>query len=213
MSDKLSMKIAYLFMFLLIGCEGYNVIPATTTTEKDYTNEIVADLQGNYDGCIASPIYGGYYNRLNVEINGKDLNYYFVLDNNSNCASPYYRNVLRFEIVKASYETEGDTEIINLDLKAKYYGIIWHNASYVNANYCGWTDWVLGVEREVTGVYCLNLLSTYDTIHDTFRAVDEMEYMQIRHTPTSIAISIGTQESGDTFDDRRFTQRAEVPKI
>lgn len=202
---------------LLVGCEvkfgETTTTPGAAVNTISETEKIVTAMQGTYSGCVPSPVYGGYFNKVEIVVANNTIDYYFELSGNAACTSPYYRNRFQYEIDKAAYVTAGNEEDINLDLKMKFMKITWNINGYVNAHYCGLNDWVLFQEKDVTGLACLDLISTYDTHHSSFKNVDDFEYIKIKLKTNSFTISIGVDESGDTVNDRKSTKQAEIPKI
>lgn len=206
--------ISFFLLFTLVSCKvPKETEQAATTVVHTTTEEIVADLQGNYAGCVPSPNYAGYYTKVNISVLERNITYTVELSASPTCATSYYKNTYSYDIEKADYENPGDSEIINLDLKMKHFKVVFYHSYYISQNYCLLNDWTLNVEKNLTGLYCPNLLSGYDNFHTSFRAAGSLAYFQIRHTPTSFAISLGAAESGDSDADRLRTLRAEVPKI
>lgn len=205
-------------MIVSISCKDKedadsDTVPAVETPAVDNTATIIQSLQGTYSGCIPSPTYPGYYNKIEITITNATYDYYFELSGNASCTSPYYRFTSQFEISKADYETDGDLENLKVDFKVKLFKIRYNLAYYINQHYCGMNDWVLGVEKILTGVPCISLLSGYDAHHSSFKALDEMEYQKIILKAGSITIPFGYDQSGDSDADRKISHPAEIPKI
>lgn len=203
-----------LILLTLASCdEKFTVVSPAETTVQDDTQNIVSSLQGTYSECMPSPSYGGYYNRIQVVINNNDYDYYFELHGNAACTSSLYRYTYSYEINKASYQTQGNTEDINLDLKMKEFRIRYIHPFYIGQNHCGMNDWVSGVDKILTGVPCLSILSQYDTFHSSFKALGELEYIKIKIKTASLTIPFSYTESGDSPDDRKESVPLEIDKI
>ncbi|MFY7992515.1 MAG: hypothetical protein ACOVP4_04405 [Bacteriovoracaceae bacterium] len=207
-------RLFLLILLTLISCEErFTIVSTGGTTAQDDTQEIVASLQGTFNECIPSPSFPGYYNRVEVVINNNDYSYFFELHSNAICTSSFYRYTHTYEIDKASYQIQGNTEDINLDLRMKEFRIRYIHPFYIGQNHCGMNDWVSGVDKILTGVSCLSILSQYDTFHSSFKAVDELEYIKIKIKTSSLTIPFGFIESGDSADERKESVPVEIDKI
>ncbi len=177
------------------------------------TAAIQALMQGTHYGCVPSSLYPGYYSKITAITINNSFIFSQELSASSTCATNYYKHTRTYEIAKAEYKTVGDPNTIILTLKQKEVKYVFNHPYYVGLNYCGYTNWALGVEKILTGVTCVNMISTFDTFHTAFRALDEIEYQEINLTNTSITIPEGYVTSGDTFNTRRILPAITTPRI
>jgi hypothetical protein len=214
---KRNFLITLITILVVVGCKK-NIEPTSETTQSAAdieSAEIIQKLQGTYSACIVSPTYPGYWNKVVVTVTNNVYDYSFELSGNSACTSPYYHNTYKFEIDRATYTTPGDTENINIDFKVTNLKIRYNLAYYIGQNYCGMTDWVLGVDKDVTGIACTNLLSLYDTFHNNFKSLNDFEYQQLKLTTTNLTLPFGYVQSGDSEAARKLlvVKTATIPKI
>ena len=212
------MKLFLTLLILLnfVSCNKQEASEEKSPTEDvviDPTSEIVALMQGNYSSCRASTLYGGYYNKVVINVSGTSMHVEYELSASATCATRYYRHTLEYEIVKADYKTAGDSENILVDVKNKSFKLQWNFAWYVSQNYCGFNDWVINVDKDLTGVPCAGLLATYDPHHSSYPALDQMIYLEMQIKTTGLVYPIGTTTSGDTADDRLNTHMFESATV
>jgi hypothetical protein len=182
-----------------------------TVSEKE---EIVDQLQGNYSSCRASPSYPGSYELNAVSVSGTTYTYISSLSASGTCSTTYYTSTNIYEINNASYVNASlNKEDIQLEFKVQSTSYSFNDNWYLSQNYCGFNDWALNVAKDVTGVPCNNLLSTYDSFHTSFKALNDLDYVQIKRTSTSIAHPAGFSESGDTPADARKSMLFEMSSI
>lgn len=232
MNKKLYVKchsfVVCLFLLSLTGCNqsglSFGVESQTPTVEvPDNTDEIVTAMQGNYSACVTSPLYPGYYNKVSVNVSGTTFLHTLELSASNTCATYYWRQTFNYEIDKASYRVSGDLKNINLDLKMVNFKLRWNNAGYMNANYdCDLTGWVLNQDKDLTGVECAEVISTYDSFHTSFKDVGDKEYFQIylgtilgqaSPSTTRLVMPIGYTQSGDSEEQRKVHQTATILKL
>lgn len=203
-------------IFLMVVClstmscsyEGNRLILPST----DIKSEIISKLQGNYSSCAASQEYPGYYESNTLSVVGTTYSFSSTLSGSATCSTYYNTIVNTYEINNASYiNASANTEDIQLEFKVKYVGIKFNDNYYISQNYCGLNNWALNVEKDVTGLPCANLLSGYDSFHTSFKAVDALEYVDIKRTSTSIWHPTANSESGDTALDSLKGLLAEMP--
>lgn len=165
-------------------------------------NEIINKIQGNYSSCAASSLYPGYYYLNTAIVSGSSYTYSTTLSSSSTCSTSL--NTIRntYEINDARYiDAALNKEDIQIEFKVKSVKVTFNHNYYVSQNYCGLNDWALNVEKNVTGLSCNDLLSTYDSFHSSFKAIDSLEYVNIKRTPTALWHPTDYAESGDSPSD------------
>ncbi len=213
-------KLTYLFiLFMISACGNPHLLnklnPAEQSTNplNKEKETILNSLQGNYSGCKPSTKYLGYYNKIDIRAIDDNYHYEFELSAFSNCLNPYYRMKHHYKIHNASYESLGNNIDIVLELKMVEFKLIFNHHYYISQNYCGFNDWMIGSERTLTGVSCLDLLSTYDSHHSQFLAQDESEFVKIKSTANSIFHPMSYDESGDSLSEIKSSDLKEVERI
>jgi len=191
-------------LLTLTACKNEYSGAAVETRTNESTEKIIAktkvllDLTGVYHSCTASLLYNGFYNELTVNIENSNYELVESLSPNADCSLPYKE-------VKISYTIDEIIDLgnhsIDLDMVFVSYEINLINPVYIGQNYCGETNWVSGVYKEVTGLECPSYFS-FDPYHTSARAVGDNEYRRVVLSPTSLSISILHSESGDNISER-----------
>ncbi len=181
---------------------SYDSSKTELSSSIDTKSEIIGKIQGNYSSCSASLNYPGYYDLNTVTVVGTTYTFSTTLSAAANCSTYYNKTTASYEINNASYINSAvNKEDIQIEFKVKSVALKFNDNYYISQNYCGLNNWVLNVEKDVTGLPCNDLLSTYDSFHTSFKAVDDLEYVNIKRTPTAIWHPTGFSESGDTAGD------------
>lgn len=148
--------------------------------------------------CLVGP-QGRY--KVRVVVTETAMNTWYVLFRDSICNAPFYKYFIDYSIEKVVYQSPADDENILVDLKLKSYRYVWSHPGYVSRNYCGFTDWVIFAEREISGVNCPALTDRADGI---VPAIGDKFFMQMKIRPNEnyLGMPFGNDSLGDIEDAR-----------
>ena len=190
-----------LLLITTVSCKD-NLSELAASFGVDESTVIIQKLQGTYKGCHPSA-HAGYYLSFDSYISGKNYSLKYFLTADSTCVSGALSiTEFIFEIDQASYAISGNTEDINVDLKMKNLRTTFIHPGYLPMNYCGLTDWAVGVPKELAGVPCFGLYSDYDVHNSSFRAVGDSEFQTMKIKASSLVVSMGYTQSGDSPSER-----------
>lgn len=172
--------------------------PVITEPEVDPVR-VAKIIPGTYSSaCLIGP--SGRY-KVRVVVTETAMNMWYVLFKDSICNAPFYKYFMDYSIEKAIYQSSTDDENILVDLKMTSYRYVWSHPGYVSRNYCGFTDWVIFTEREVSGVNCPALTDRESGI---LPAIGHKTFMQMKIRPDEnyLGMPFGTDALGDSPDAR-----------
>jgi hypothetical protein len=181
--------------------------------EPTETENLVLQMQGDYELCIASPHgpdYVGYYTGLQVTVSGNIMSTVETLSANADCSSPYYEFETVVEISQAARITTTPLKV-SANLKIQSYKFTDFHGWYSTQNYCGLTDWTINVTKDVTGLDCPDLnMSSFST---TFLAAGAYSYESLILGSNSLDVVLVENESGFDESSRMLTGLYSIPKI
>jgi hypothetical protein len=200
-------------IFTTFSCSSGSTDNGSITAPTIETKtEIINKIQGHFSTCAASQLYPGFFESNTVDVSGATYNFTATLSPLSDCSINYSVMTNTYEINNAKYvDSSLNKEDILIEFKVKAVKFSFNDNSYITENYCGFNDWVLNVEKDLTGLPCNNLLSTYDSFHTSFKSVDALEYLQLKRTGTSLWHPTAYSESGDSEMNARKSMLFEIP--
>lgn len=196
--------VAILLSISLYSCEDIII-----DSNKLINSVAVNRLQGNFQGCSPSVDYPGYFQKSHIYFEG--LNYFSEQSTHwqADCSDVSGVSISKMQIVNAKV-SDTDPSVIEVDLKHISTSFRPDHPWYLSQNYCGHTDWVLSVDRDITGQYC----PTY-TIDPSgyIESYGDMFYTTFKITSTQIGFASTGTEFGKTPEDRVVSNIFYVDKI
>ena len=206
------MKTTILFALILSLCFSCKPKEGSdeAATEVEQSPTLVDQMQGEYETCMPSLVYSGYYSEVKVSVVNSLITKSFTLSSHADCSSPYYIFETVAEISLATVLSESPLKVA-VDLKVVSYKFTDNHGWYSTQNYCGLNTWVINVQKDVTGLTCPGL--KVGPAGTTYLSVNDLEYESMIIGTNSLSVVLKENETGLTDLTRKLTGLGDVPKL